>query len=112
MIFLQDTLYNEKSGDVYQVLRYRQRKFGNRASFHIQPANVGDPQNVEELVQFLNGCILPNDKGKLEAKLKETVDMRKALLSQNDAGYPKMFQFYLADLTIVIQQTIHDTICT
>lgn len=98
----QDLLYNEKSGDVFQVLRYRQRKLANRPSFHIQPVNVGDQQNVEKLVQFLNGCILPKDKGKLEMKLRETVDMRMVLLSQNDTGYPKTFQFYLVDPTMVI----------
>lgn len=102
--FFQDILYGDHSGDVFQVLRYRQRKFANRPSFHIQPVNVGDQQNVEELVQFLNGCILPNDKVKLEQKLRETVDMRMALLFQNDVGYPKIFEFYLVDPTMVIQQ--------
>lgn len=91
-----------KSGDVFQVLKYRQRKHANRASFHIQRANVGiDEISIENVVNFLKACILPRDESKLKQKLEETTKLRSLLLSQNDPGYPKIFDFYLVDPKMV-----------
>lgn len=92
---------------MFQVLKYRQRKFANCASFQVQSVNAGVVvDDIDELVQFLNACILPKDERKLKEKLQSTRDLRLVLLSQNDACYPKIFEFYLVDSKMVKQKAI------
>lgn len=81
---------------------YRQRKHAARPSFHVQPGTVDvEPGTIDDIVNFLNLCQLPKDAEQLKAKLKDTVELRRALLSQNDQSYPKMFDFYLIDPEMV-----------
>lgn len=81
---------------------YRQRKRAGRPSFHVRPGTVdAERGTIDDLVDFLNSCQLPKDVKRLKAKLKESVKLRRALLSQNDQSYPKMFESYLVDPEMV-----------
>lgn len=98
-------MYDEKnkSGDVFQVLKYRKRKYANRATFRVEPIDVDNlNEDIDELVASINACILPKDEEKLKMTLQNSVKLRSILLSQNDATYPKMFEFYLVDPKMVI----------
>lgn len=90
-----------KSGDVYQALRYRQRKY-SKAENHRESADsdvIND--DVDELSSFFKNIQLPKDEQKLKKKLQESVDLRSVILSQHDDSYPEMFEFYLIDPNLV-----------
>ena len=95
--------YDERnrSGDVYQVLRYTQRKLTN-SNVQISSTEIdANNDDVEDLANFLNACNLPKDESKLKEKLQSTIQLRTLLLSQNVDTYPKQFEFYLVDPKLV-----------
>lgn len=103
-LYFQDFLYNRdfRSGDLYQVLIYRQRKYAHCGSVPIPFNEIDvDQDEVDKLVNFLGCCKLPADEKKLKQKLEQTIDLHKMLIAQQDDTYPKISEFYLVDPQMV-----------
>lgn len=96
-----------RSGDLYQVLAYRQRKYAHfdKVPISFDEIDVNE-DDVDKLIRFLGCCKLPGDEKKLKEKLEETIDLRKMLIAQQDDTYPKIFEFYLVDPQMVCMNII------
>lgn len=76
-LYFQDILYLKDlhSGDLYQVLLYRQRKYAHCDTFPISFNEIHfDQDEVDKLVNFLSCCKLPADEKKLKQKLEQTAN--------------------------------------
>lgn len=62
--------------------------------------NVVD-STESELKEFLKYCVVNKDKSKLKEKLRETIEIRRRLLIENDGEFKDFFAFYFVDPEMV-----------
>lgn len=116
----QDILYDgaKECGKIYECLKYRQRKVREnkreqkRAIMDdddMSPSNIDSSVlnvEIEELKEYLDGCILPRDIKKIEEKMADTVALRREILQSCGNQVPKMFNFYWIDTHLVIFEVL------
>lgn len=89
------------SGLVYECLRYQNSKESKKKKLvDVAESNETD-FDIDELVLFFESCKLPQDTQKLKDKLAETADSRRGVLTQNQRNFPKMFNMYRVDPSLV-----------
>lgn len=97
-------MYNEdaRSGLIFECMKYRIRKQSKQKKLvkAAQPRTETD-FDLDDLVRFLESCVLPRDTTKLKEKLVETAESRRAVLAQDQSSFPKMFNFYRVDPELV-----------
>lgn len=100
----------KQCGKIFECLKYRQRKVREqkRAAMDdedMSPTNIDNSVlnvEIEELKEFFAKCILPRDIKEIEAKMADTVDIRREMLQSSESVVPKVFDFYWIDTQLVI----------
>lgn len=104
----------KERGKIFQCVKYRQTK-GRRlkkAAIIDENISVAEIENsildvdAEELYDFLDGCVLPQDLEKLKQKMFQTIETRRRMFLLNNDLFPKMFHLYLIDPALVCFENI------
>lgn len=88
----------KRSGELYEKLVYRKRKNKNKKK-NSHESDLDDEENSgkskEELLEYFENCVLPDNKNDLIQILKESVGVRFLDLINDKALIERSFQLYL-----------------
>lgn len=105
---------SNRSGLLYEKIRYKKRKRETKKS-NIRMSTamaVPNENEMEELIEFFDSCVLDRDKKTVLAKMQESAMARKKSYQSSREMFDKCFHLYQLDSDLVrffqfVLQTSH-----
>lgn len=99
-LFLQEALYDKtkQSGSLFNKIRYnnaKTHKSRKRAMVDDDPDDW-TPEEVQDLSEFFQHCVVRTQRQQIEEKLRETVTFRRKMILSSMDEFMKMWEFYFA----------------